>query len=331
MYSVSAISMVRPPTSRWESDAALWWMIAAAAVARLTGSARALHVETGNEAIARGAMEAGLGFFAGYPITPWSDVMELLRRELPKYGGSFVQCEDEIASISMALGASYAGRVAGEPDPVAHAATDGPIIQPAEHLEPAGFHARQAFLDPRLDGVVRHGEVEAFLADKSDKAFAKVVDRLLARGILSKDTHGTVVRSWLLELLAKALAEDPEFAEISGYTEDSGEGRWTVQAAIDGGIGYPCVIKPVMTDEDAFAEAKGGIGNWLTEWGSDLIFDDFHATASTYNFFTFLDLSNTTLDFNCFTSICNRYHLIKYIFIPFTYCFMSKLYAHFLE
>jgi 2-oxoglutarate/2-oxoacid ferredoxin oxidoreductase subunit alpha len=38
--------------------------------------------------------------------------MELLRRELPKYGGTFVQCEDEIASISMALGASYAGRVA---------------------------------------------------------------------------------------------------------------------------------------------------------------------------------------------------------------------------
>ncbi|MGF2075957.1 3-methyl-2-oxobutanoate dehydrogenase subunit beta, partial [Enterococcus casseliflavus] len=38
--------------------------------------------------------------------------MELLRRELPKYGGMFVQCEDEIASVSMALGASYGGRVA---------------------------------------------------------------------------------------------------------------------------------------------------------------------------------------------------------------------------
>ena len=46
------------------------------------------------------------------PITPWTDIMELLRRELPKYGGSFIQCEDEIASISMAIGASYAGRVA---------------------------------------------------------------------------------------------------------------------------------------------------------------------------------------------------------------------------
>ena len=46
------------------------------------------------------------------PITPWSDIMELLRRELPKYGGTFVQTEDEIAAISMAIGASYAGRVA---------------------------------------------------------------------------------------------------------------------------------------------------------------------------------------------------------------------------
>ena len=51
-------------------------------------------------------------FGAGYPITPWSDIMELLRRELPKYGGTFVQTEDEIAAISMAIGASYAGRVA---------------------------------------------------------------------------------------------------------------------------------------------------------------------------------------------------------------------------
>ena len=69
-------------------------------------------VMTGNEALAYGLIAAGVRFGAGYPITPWSDVMEILRRELPKYGGTFVQCEDEIASISMAIGASYAGRVA---------------------------------------------------------------------------------------------------------------------------------------------------------------------------------------------------------------------------
>ena len=69
-------------------------------------------VMNGNEALGHGLIAAGVRFGAGYPITPWSDIMELLRRELPKYGGTFVQCEDEIASISMALGASYAGRLA---------------------------------------------------------------------------------------------------------------------------------------------------------------------------------------------------------------------------
>src|SRR4051794_12189103 len=69
-------------------------------------------VMNGNDALAYGLIAAGVRFGAGYPITPWSDVMEILRRELPKYGGTFVQCEDEIASISMAMGASYAGRVA---------------------------------------------------------------------------------------------------------------------------------------------------------------------------------------------------------------------------
>ena len=45
-------------------------------------------------------------------------------------------------------------------------------------------------------------------------------------------TNGTVVRSWLQQLLAKALKEDPELANITGYTNDSGEGRWTVEEAI---------------------------------------------------------------------------------------------------
>src|SRR5664279_1878462 len=69
-------------------------------------------VINGNEALAYGLIAAGVRFGAAYPITPWSDVMEILRRELPKYGGTFVQCEDEIAAISMANGAGFAGRVA---------------------------------------------------------------------------------------------------------------------------------------------------------------------------------------------------------------------------
>ncbi len=69
-------------------------------------------VMNGNEALGYGLIAAGVRFGAGYPITPWTDIMELLRRELPKYGGTFMQTEDEIAAIAMAIGASYAGRVA---------------------------------------------------------------------------------------------------------------------------------------------------------------------------------------------------------------------------
>jgi 2-oxoglutarate ferredoxin oxidoreductase subunit alpha len=66
----------------------------------------------GNTALAYGLIAGGIRFGAGYPITPWSTVMEILRRELPKYGGIFVQAEDELASVSIALGMSYSGWLA---------------------------------------------------------------------------------------------------------------------------------------------------------------------------------------------------------------------------
>ncbi|HNC22987.1 MAG TPA: 2-oxoacid:acceptor oxidoreductase subunit alpha [Opitutaceae bacterium] len=66
----------------------------------------------GNTAITYGLITAGVRYGAGYPITPWSSIMESLRTELPKYGGIFVQCEDEIAAVSTALGFSYGGNLA---------------------------------------------------------------------------------------------------------------------------------------------------------------------------------------------------------------------------
>ncbi len=64
---------------------------------------------TGNEAISLGALNAGCRFMAGYPITPATEIMEMMGKYLPKYDGTLVQVEDEIAAISMTLGASYAG------------------------------------------------------------------------------------------------------------------------------------------------------------------------------------------------------------------------------
>ena len=63
----------------------------------------------GNVAAAEGALAVGCRFFAGYPITPSSEVMTTMARRLPEVGGAFLQMEDEIASVSAIIGASWAG------------------------------------------------------------------------------------------------------------------------------------------------------------------------------------------------------------------------------
>jgi 2-oxoglutarate ferredoxin oxidoreductase subunit alpha len=63
----------------------------------------------GNEAMVEGALAAGCRFFAGYPITPASEISEILSSRLPCIGGTFIQMEDEIASLGAVIGASLAG------------------------------------------------------------------------------------------------------------------------------------------------------------------------------------------------------------------------------
>jgi 6-phosphogluconate dehydrogenase len=101
---------------------------------------------------------------------------------------------------------------------------------------------------PREDGFVHAGPVGAGHFAKMVHngieyalmtAYAEGYEVLAAEDLINDPqavyqawTNGTVVRSWLQQLLAKALKEDPDLKEISGYTEDSGEGRWTVEEAI---------------------------------------------------------------------------------------------------
>lgn len=81
----------------------------------------ALEFLDGNEAVARAAMRAGCGFFAGYPITPASSILHYMLDLLPPSGGVAIQAEDEIASIGMTIGAAMAGKRA-------MTATSGPGI-----------------------------------------------------------------------------------------------------------------------------------------------------------------------------------------------------------
>lgn len=80
------------------------------------------------------------------------------------------------------------------------------------------------------------------------QSYAEGYELLAAKDII-KDVHGTfqawqhgtVVRSWLLDLLVKALEEDPALSRIAGYVEDSGEGRWTVEEAIASEVPVPAI------------------------------------------------------------------------------------------
>ena len=66
-------------------------------------------VMSGNEAISAGAILAGCRYYAGYPITPASDILSFMEHELPRFGGVAVQTEDEIAALISCIGASYSG------------------------------------------------------------------------------------------------------------------------------------------------------------------------------------------------------------------------------
>jgi 2-oxoglutarate ferredoxin oxidoreductase subunit alpha len=85
-------------------------------------------VMSGNDAIVAGALYAGCRFYAGYPITPASDILETMARELPKLGGIFLQGEDEMASLASCLGASFTGAKA-------MTATSGPGFSLMTELE----------------------------------------------------------------------------------------------------------------------------------------------------------------------------------------------------
>ncbi|MFZ4894314.1 phosphogluconate dehydrogenase (NAD(+)-dependent, decarboxylating) [Plantibacter sp. Mn2098] len=116
---------------------------------------------------------------------------------------------------------------------------------------------------PREEGFVHVGEVGAGHYAKMVhngieyalmQAYAEGYELLDARSDIIKDVpgtfkawqRGTVVRSWLLELLVRALEEDPEFEDIEGYVEDSGEGRWTIEEAIDNAVPVPTISASIF-------------------------------------------------------------------------------------
>jgi 6-phosphogluconate dehydrogenase len=86
---------------------------------------------------------------------------------------------------------------------------------------------------------IEYGLMQAYGEGYELLAASKVVDDV--PGVIRSWTQGTVIRSWLLDLLVLALDQDPELDDIRGYVEDSGEGRWTVEEAINQRVPMPVI------------------------------------------------------------------------------------------
>ncbi|OBG86009.1 6-phosphogluconate dehydrogenase (decarboxylating) [Mycobacterium sp. NS-7484] len=112
---------------------------------------------------------------------------------------------------------------------------EGDVADGFVHAGPvgAGHYAKM------VHNGIEYGLMHAYAEGYELLAAEDLIDD--PQAVIQAWTNGTVVRSWLQQLLAKALKEDPGFAEISGYTEDSGEGRWTVEEAISHRVPMPVI------------------------------------------------------------------------------------------
>ena len=135
----------------------------------------------------------------------------------------------------------YALMVGGEPETVAKVQ---PIFDALKPEGDSGFvHAGPVgagHFAKMVHNGIEYGLMQAYAEGYELLMAANVVEDVT--GVIKSWTHGTVIRSWLLDLLVLALEADPKLAEIRGYVEDSGEGRWTIEEAIN-----HAVPAPVMT------------------------------------------------------------------------------------
>ena len=136
----------------------------------------------------------------------------------------------------------YGLMVGGELDAVRAALPVFDALRPAGPREEGFVHAGAAgagHYAKMVHNGIEYGLMQAYAEGYELLAANDLVT--VVPGTLKAWTRGTVVRSWLLDLLVKALTEDPALGDISDWVEDSGEGRWTVDAAIDAAVPLPVI------------------------------------------------------------------------------------------
>lgn len=130
----------------------------------------------------------------------------------------------------------------------------------------AGHYAKM------IHNGVEYGVMQAYAEGYDLLEGSGIIDDV--RGVVKAWQRGTVIRSWLLELLVKALEDDPNFAEISGWVEDSGEGRWTVIEAIDNAVPAPVITAALFArfaSRDSDSDAMKAVAALRQQFGGHAV------------------------------------------------------------
>jgi 6-phosphogluconate dehydrogenase len=158
----------------------------------------------------------------------------------------------------------FALMAGGDAEPVERLRPAFEALAPPDGFAHVGPSGSGHFVKMVHNGV-EYGLMQAY-AEGFDLMQASEFDLDLAQ-VAELWRHGSVVRSWLLDLLARALQEDPALASIRGYVDDSGEGRWTVEEAIDTATPLPVITAALYArfasrqDESFAAKVNAALRN----------------------------------------------------------------------
>jgi 6-phosphogluconate dehydrogenase len=169
-------------------------------------------------------------------------------------GIEYVDCGTSGGIWGLKIG--YCLMIGGKPGPVKKLEPIFRTLAPEKGFLHVGPHGSGHFVKMIHNGI-EYGMLEAY-AEGFELLRSKQEFGLDLQKISNLWNHGSVVRSWLLELTEEAFAKDPQLEKIEGYVEDSGEGRWTVQESIEQNVPAPALTIALMRrfrsrQEESFA------------------------------------------------------------------------------
>jgi 6-phosphogluconate dehydrogenase len=158
--------------------------------------------------------------------------------ELSKKGINFVDCG--VSGGVWGLQNGYALMCGGDADNVAKVKPIFDALKPEGefgYVHAGGVGA--GHFTKMVHNGIEYGIMQSYAEGYELMAASPIVENVTET--MNSWREGTVIRSWLLDLAVKALEEDPGLSKIRGYAQDSGEGRWTIEAAIDNAVPLPSI------------------------------------------------------------------------------------------